>query len=714
MHGEVVAPVGIRRAAQGGGGMGIAARRAVVLGMTVLLGCAAVLTLMQSDQKPDELMAQQVGWMQKIYRQQHGMSANKMFMTAIQSGLLAASDGARYTAVQLASKPAVQAKVLLDIKAPAKTQRLQEVEPAPVPEPDAPPAEVQEGEAQEAADVPEEIAEAAADTKVPEGVLEGQEEIADDAVPETEEEGSSAEPVPETEPMEEEAQEGAAAPSDMQPDQSYLAPGGIPAGMKIVAAIQQPYAAKPPMNVVFQGSPFQVPVQSPGVGIIEQAVNMPPALFQGGGWSQETITGLPAPQKITVTVNKPEEPAAEKPMEEEGAAGEPAAQEPAAEEPAAQEATEEPTAEEETEEPAAEEAGAPEAPQEPAPEEPVAEEASEEPATEEPTVEEAAEEAAEEAGAGEALPDPVQEQTAAEKAAEEVQPTMQEPEMAMPTEIGATQPMMGVAQPYSMGVAVPTMGAARAPEMGQVMPVVRLGYAGVAASGSYCTFGQRQSPINIEFNIQQRPLPLLLWQVTSGAAAQLRAVPLAMNGVLSGRSLMLSGASAQMGMGGVGYALQRVYLHTASEHAIAGQKFDMEMQFLHSAILDGVEKFLVVSVFGRVSEESAPFLAQLAGSLPTDFTTAETIVSLNLADVASQVLGQTEMVRPTVTNAQSYYTYDGSFTTAPCTEGVAWIVLKNPLPVSARDLEVMSRYLAQPSRPLQPLKDRIILTPNTI
>lgn len=110
--------------------------------------------------------------------------------------------------------------------------------------------QVQEGEAQEAADVPEEIAEAAADTKVPEGVLEGQEEIADDAVPETEEEGSSAEPVPETEPMEEEAQEGAAAPSDMQPDQSYLAPGGIPAGMKIVAAIQQPYAAKPPMNVV--------------------------------------------------------------------------------------------------------------------------------------------------------------------------------------------------------------------------------------------------------------------------------------------------------------------------------------------------------------------------------------------------------------------------------------------------------------------------------
>jgi len=66
---------------------------------------------------------------------------------------------------------------------------------------------------------------------------------------------------------------------------------------------------------------------------------MPPALFQGGGWSQETITGLPAPQKITVTVNKPEDPAAETPMEEEGAAEEPAAGEPTAEEPAAEEAS---------------------------------------------------------------------------------------------------------------------------------------------------------------------------------------------------------------------------------------------------------------------------------------------------------------------------------------------------------------------------------------
>jgi carbonic anhydrase len=95
-----------------------------------------------------------------------------------------------------------------------------------------------------------------------------------------------------------------------------------------------------------------------------------------------------------------------------------------------------------------------------------------------------------------------------------------------------------------------------------------------------------------------------------------------------------------MPIGGISYALQSVYLHSASEHAIAGQKFDMEMQFLHIAIVNGVQRFMVVSVFGRLSTQSAPFLATLASSLPTGFTTAEPVIGINLAEIAEQVLGQ--------------------------------------------------------------------------
>jgi len=89
---EVVAPVVVGRAAMG---MGVAARRAVVV-MTVLLGSAAFVALVQYDgHQHTELVAVPNAWMKKIYRQQHGMPANKMFMTAIESGLMAATDGAK-------------------------------------------------------------------------------------------------------------------------------------------------------------------------------------------------------------------------------------------------------------------------------------------------------------------------------------------------------------------------------------------------------------------------------------------------------------------------------------------------------------------------------------------------------------------------------------------------------------------------------------------
>jgi len=615
---EVVAPVSVRNGdtiRARGGGMGGATRRAAALCSFVLLGAAAVL-VSQSERPgggPAALGEEQQAWMNKIRKQSQGMPPEQMFMTAIKSGMMAASDA------QLEVKPAARLAVSL---APAKTQRLQEVfqrlqaaapaDAAPA-APAGPPAEVTEGAEGDSLPPQAEVAAEAEDAQVPEQVVEGQEKIADEAVPAEDAQAADAQ---------------AGVPAGMR------IVAGIPVGMRMVAGMQEPN--KPPVSVVFQGSPFQVPVQSPGVGIVENAVAMPPEAFQGGGWAEETINGMPAPKTITIEVKKSaaEPPAAEATVGETPAASEPVGEAPAAAEPAA----------------------------------------------------------------GDINVTSADGETSVAAAA-------QVTEAGVPDEIGATMPVVADSQPASMGVAVPMIGAARVPEMGQVMPAV--GYLSVQ---SYCALGKKQSPINIELDIVQRPLPVLLWQVTSGATAQFRAVPLTINGMLSGRALMLMGASALMPVGGVGYALQSVYLHTSSEHAVAGQKFDMEMQFLHTAIVDGVQKFVVVSAFGRKSMESAPFLAQLAASLPTDFTTAETTVNLDLAAIATQVLGQTEMVNPTATNAQSYYQYDGSFTSAPCTEGVTWLVLKNPLAVSVSDLDLLAKYLAQPSRPIQPLNGRFVLT----
>ena len=125
MQAGVVSPVSVSSAgvARSGrpGGMGVNARRAIVLGLTVLLACAAFVAL-QSEPEPGALEQQ---WMQKMQKQKQGMSPDQMFMTAIKSGLMAASD-----ANHVAPSSAPSTKLAM-VRAQSKTKRLQEVEAAP-------------------------------------------------------------------------------------------------------------------------------------------------------------------------------------------------------------------------------------------------------------------------------------------------------------------------------------------------------------------------------------------------------------------------------------------------------------------------------------------------------------------------------------------------------------------------------------------------------
>ena len=59
-----------------------------------------------------------------------------------------------------------------------------------------------------------------------------------------------------------------------------------------------------------------------------------------------------------------------------------------------------------------------------------------------------------------------------------------------------------------------------------------------------------------------------------------------------------------------------------------------------------------------------------------------------------------------------YYTYMGSLTTPPCSEGVQWIVLKQPAVVSYDQLAVLSRLYPMNARPIQRVGDRLIKESN--
>ena len=55
---------------------------------------------------------------------------------------------------------------------------------------------------------------------------------------------------------------------------------------------------------------------------------------------------------------------------------------------------------------------------------------------------------------------------------------------------------------------------------------------------------------------------------------------------------------------------------------------------------------------------------------------------------------------------RSYYRYEGSLTTPPCTEGVIWYVLARPVEISAGQLAAFRAIYDGTNRPIQPMHDR--------
>jgi carbonic anhydrase len=59
-----------------------------------------------------------------------------------------------------------------------------------------------------------------------------------------------------------------------------------------------------------------------------------------------------------------------------------------------------------------------------------------------------------------------------------------------------------------------------------------------------------------------------------------------------------------------------------------------------------------------------------------------------------------------------YYTFMGSLTTPPCSEGVLWMVMQQPVTISAEQIDVFARLYPMNARPLQPPGGRLIKQSN--
>ena len=145
--------------------------------------------------------------------------------------------------------------------------------------------------------------------------------------------------------------------------------------------------------------------------------------------------------------------------------------------------------------------------------------------------------------------------------------------------------------------------------------------------------------------------------------------------------------------GGVRYDLQQFHFHHPGEEAVNGKLTDMDAHLVHKSA-DG--KLAVLAV--RLSEDRGDpnaLLAALWEHLPT---------------TPGKTEKDTDMVNPggLLPGDRGYWTYMGSLTAPPCTEGVRWFVFEQPVSISRTQLRTFAALYKINSRPLQDAHGRRI------
>ncbi|WP_313655716.1 carbonic anhydrase family protein [Pantoea sp.] len=141
------------------------------------------------------------------------------------------------------------------------------------------------------------------------------------------------------------------------------------------------------------------------------------------------------------------------------------------------------------------------------------------------------------------------------------------------------------------------------------------------------------------------------------------------------------------------FTLRQYHFHAPAENQINGQTFPLEAHFVHSKE-DG--ELAVVAVMFEVGKENLA-LVPLINAMPKKENQQITIHrQVDLRALFPQDL--------------HYYRFSGSLTTPPCSEGVRWLVMKQPVTLSQSQLDAFKKALkTSNNRPLQPLNGRLIV-----
>jgi carbonic anhydrase len=202
-----------------------------------------------------------------------------------------------------------------------------------------------------------------------------------------------------------------------------------------------------------------------------------------------------------------------------------------------------------------------------------------------------------------------------------------------------------------------------------------------------CSQGMEQSPVDIPATAPVNP---------SGLRFDYQ--PSALNIVNNGHSIQVNvDAGSSLVVDGASYPLVQFHLHSLSEHTLHGAYTAMELHLVHKDTGGRTAVVGVMIVEGTQNPAYEPFLAHM----PAEESEPQIIpgVTVNVGELLPA--------------DRTYYRYNGSLTTPPCTEGVKWFVMAVPVELSAEQIASFQSIYDNNYRPVQPLNDRTFVLTST-
>jgi len=198
-----------------------------------------------------------------------------------------------------------------------------------------------------------------------------------------------------------------------------------------------------------------------------------------------------------------------------------------------------------------------------------------------------------------------------------------------------------------------------------------------------CSAGQSQSPIDIK-DAKKADLPALKFDYQT--------VP--MNIIDNGHSIEVNyPAGSTLRIGDSTYTLKQFHFHHPSEENVNGHALDMVAHLVH---VNAEGRLAVVAILLKRGAAN-PLIDAVWKNIPKEKEQAVTISEATLN------------VRDLLPTDHAYYTFSGSLTTPPCSEGVTWYVMKAPVTLSDTQIAFFAALYPLNARPIQATNGRPIL-----